>query len=76
MATSKTFIPDLPASYRQWWLERVYPSTIESLQPAPTGILDPLPSASPEAQRIRTYGHVWHWWGLTDQQRQFFREMG
>lgn len=76
MTAGRTFIPELPHSWIAYWREHYYPSTIESLQPAPTGILDPLPSASPEAQRIRTYGHVWHWWGLSDEQRQFFWEMG
>lgn len=76
MATSKTFIPDLPASYRQWWLERVYPAIVQSLQPPGNSILDPLPTTTTEAQRIRTYGHVWHWWQLSPEARQVFEEMG
>ncbi|WP_255024441.1 hypothetical protein [Cyanobium sp. T1G-Tous] len=54
-------------------MERIYPLKT----PAAEGsILDPLPAAGAEAQRIRAYGWVWGWWGLTEAQRNHFRELG
>jgi len=76
MAATKTFIPATPASWRSFWLEHCYPREEAALQQEEGSILDPLPAATTEAKRIKTYGHVWRWWRLPDDVKEHFRALG
>lgn len=73
---ARTFIPALPASWRRYWLEHVFPRKVAHLQGLQVSVLDPLPVATAEVDRIKRFGHVWSWWGLPDDLKQHFRGLG
>lgn len=72
MTGTKTFYGNVPASFRRWWLEHVYPKHVAKLQGDATGgcILDqPIDTDTAELQRLRRFGPTWSWWSVPEDQR-------
>jgi hypothetical protein len=76
MTTSKTFLGNVPNSYRRAWLEIVFPKRAAALGGSTNGggILDlPSDTESEELQRLRRFGACWSWWGVpADLQQQWW----
>lgn len=73
MSGTKTFHGNVPASFRRWWLENVYPQHVAALSGDKSGgsiLLQPVDTETPELQRLRQFGACWAWWGVPDDQRQ------
>ena len=73
MTGTKTFTGNVPASFRAWWLENVYPARVAVLRGDTSGgcILDqPADADTPELQRLRRFGPTWSWWSVPEDQRE------
>ena len=76
MAGSRTWVPDLPSSWKAFWLEECLPLRLAKIQEPHTSILDPVQADNEEARRLRQFGWVWAWWRLPDDLKAFWRSQG
>ncbi len=70
-------LPDLPQSWINAWRS----AYLESARTSPLlggggSILSPVAPAPSVDQRTLQFGPYWQWWGLSDEQRQAWWEMG
>ena len=68
---TRTYIPALPASYAAAW-RQAYLEQCRATSPllgAGGGVLEPMAADAGVDRRRLAYGHVWHWWVLTPEQR-------
>jgi len=75
MTGTKTFYGNVPASYRRWWFQRIYPTHAARLQgiTGGGGILDqPASADTAELQRLRQFGPTWSWWSVPQDLREHF----
>lgn len=77
MTAAKTFYGNVPASFRAWWLEHIYPAQAAALRgdlaAGGGGILhQPLGGDSAELQRLRRFGATWSWWSVPQDLREYF----
>ena len=76
----RTFAGNVPASYRRWWLENVYPLRAARMAGACDGgggILERLTESNdPELERMRRFGAAWSWWGVPADEKQQWLERG
>jgi hypothetical protein len=80
MSGTRTFYGNLPASYRRWWLETIYPIKAAQIAGADAGgggILERLADAAdPELERLRRFGACWSWWSVPDDERDRWWSLG
>lgn len=76
--STRTWLPPLPASYVTAW-RAAYLQQCRAASPllgAGGGVLEPLVPDAAVDQRVLSFGHVWHWWGMTPEQRRYWEALG
>lgn len=78
MSTAKTFLGNVPAAYRCWWLEYAYPVRAAALGGRNNGgsiLALKTDTESDELQRLRRFGACWAWWGVPADLQQQWRDL-